>query len=516
MRISAKMFFSLSQWRNRGGKRRWQRFWGLACCSFLVAIGLLGLFSLSPAAARTFPPAQTPKNYDQLTFPPLPELKIPAYERYVLPNGLVVYLMEDKKLPLVSGTAILRAGDRWEPADKVGLADLTGETMRLGGTQSHSPSELNTLLEQRAAAIETGINQSSGSASFSALSKDLETVLPLFAEVLQTPAFDPAQVALAKNQRRGAIARRNDEPGDIASREFQKLLYGAESPYARIMEYETLDAIQRQDLIDFHRRYIRPDQTILGIVGDFDSETIKPLIAKQFGEWRVQGAAPVLKPPGAEQMQTSGVFLADLPHLTQSNVLLGQIGGQVNDPDYPALAVMNGALGGLGGRLFNEIRSKQGLAYSVSGRWQAAYDYPGYFIAGGPTRTETTVPFIQALMAELERLRNEPISPEELAYAKDSILNSFVFNFEQPAQTLSRLMTYEYYGYPADFIFTFQRQVAATTVEDVQRAAQKHLHPDQMFTVVVGQGDRLKSALPVLKEPIKMLDVSIPPPSRGK
>ena len=278
------------------------------------------------------------------------------------------------------------------------------------------------------------------------------------------------------------------------------------------MEYQSLDAIQRQDLVNFHQRYIRPDQMILGIVGDFDTETIKPLIAQQFGQWQGKGKAPTLTPPGAEQINKTGVFVADLPHVTQSNVLLGQIGGEVNDPDYPALSVMNGVLGGLGGRLFNNIRSKQGLAYSVSGRWQAAYDYPGYFIAGGPTLTETTVPFIQSLLAEFERLRNEPITPEELAYAKDSILNSFVFNFEQPGQTLSRLMTYEYYGYPADFIFTYQRQVKETTIEDVQRVAKQHLHPDQMFTVVVGQGDRLNTDLSALNQPIKSLDVAIPEP----
>jgi zinc protease len=467
--------------------------------------------TLPAATARTLTPSSTPKSYDQLTLPPLPDLKIPAYERYTLPNGLVVYLMEDRKLPLVSGTAILRAGGRWEPAEQVGLASLTGTAMRLGGTEQHPASELNQLLEQRAAAIETSIGNASGSVSFSALSKDLGTVFDLFAEVVQTPAFDPAQVELAKNQFRGAIARRNDDPGDIAGREFQKLLYGAESPYARTVEYQTLAAIQRQDLINFHRRYVRPDRMILGIVGDFDKETLKPLIAEQFGQWQGTGKAPTLTPPGAAQVTKTGVFVADLTHLTQSNVLLGHIGGRVDDPDYPALSVMNGVLGGFGGRLFNNIRSKQGLAYSVSGRWQAAYDYPGSFIAGGPTRTETTVPFIQSLLAEFERLRQEPIGPAELAYAKDSILNSFVFNFEQPGQTLSRLMTYEYYGYPADFIFTYQRRVMATTIEDVQRVAKKHLHPDKMFTVVVGPGDRLKTDLSALDQPIKTLDVTIPP-----
>lgn len=484
----------------------WRRFSLLA--TLVMAIAVFGNVYLNPAVARDLVTA--PKTYDQLTFPPLPAITLPDYERYTLPNGLVVYLMADRRLPLVSGSVVMRTGDRWEPADKTGLAELTGTTMRLGGTEQYSPRELSALLEQKAASIETSIGLSSGSASFSSLSKDFDQVFDLFAQVLQTPAFDPAQVDLAKNQLRGSIARRNDDPGDIASREFTKMLYGPNSPYARTVEYQTLANIDRQDILDFYQRYIRPDQMILGIVGDFDKETIKQTIAERFGHWQGTGKAPQLTPPPAQQMSDDEVFLVDLPHVTQSNVLLGQIGGMVDSPDYPALSVMNGVMGGFAGRLFNNIRSQQGLAYSVSGSWQARYDYPGYFLAGGPTRTETTVQFLKSLLNEFEKLKTTKVSEAELAYAKDSILNSFVFNFEKPGQTLSRLMTYEYYGYPKDFIFTYQRAVMDTTVEDVQRVAAKYLHPEQMIAVVVGQGDRLKDKLKTLNRRVEMLDITIP------
>ncbi|UOO13175.1 MULTISPECIES: pitrilysin family protein [unclassified Synechocystis] len=484
----------------------WQRF--VLVATLVMAIAVFSNVYLTPAIARDL--ENQPKTHDQLTFPPLPEINLPEYERYTLPNGLVVYLMPDRRLPLVSGSVVMRAGSRWEPADQVGLAQLTGTTMRLGGTEQNSPAQLNNLLEQKAAAIETSIGTSSGSASFSSLSKDFDLVFDLFAQVLQTPAFDEAQIALAKNQLRGAIARRNDDPGDIASREFSKMLYGPTSPYARTVEYQTLANIDRQAIIDFHRRYVRPDQMILGIVGDFDSETIKQTIAERFGNWQGSGTVPQLTPPSASQVNDSEVFLVNLPHVTQSNVLLGQIGGMVDSPDYAALSVMNGVLGGFAGRLFNNIRSTQGLAYSVSGSWQAAYDYPGYFLAGGPTRTETTVQFLQSLLQEFEKLRITEVTAEELAYAKDSILNSFVFNFERPGQTLSRLMTYEYYGYPEDFIFTYQQAVMDTTVEDVQRVAAKYLQPEQMIAVIVGQGDRLKDELEALDRRVQMLEIAIP------
>jgi zinc protease len=423
--------------------------------------------------------------------------------------------MEDRQLPLVRGTALFRTGSRLEPANKVGLADITGTTLRTGGTLTHSADELNRLLEQRAAAIETSIGAASGSASFDTLSKDTEIVLQLFADVIQNPAFAPDKIDLAKTQLKGAIARRNDDPDDIASREFSKLIYGQNSPYARTVEYSTLQAISRDDVVNFHQTYIRPDQAILGIVGDFDTEQMKALVKEYFGNWQVNSPKPNLPVPLAKQQKIEEAFLVDQPQLTQSNILLGHLGGELNSPDYPALSVMNGVLNGFGGRLFNDIRSKQGLAYSVYGSWNAAYDYPGLFIAGGQTRTDTTIPFIQSLLKEIERIRTTSISPEELAYAKESILNSFVFKFENPSQTLTRLMTYEYYDYPKDFIFEYQNKVKATTAADVQRVAQKYLQPDKLLTLIVGNGKVIQPNLKNLGKKVQIIDVTIPDPPKS-
>jgi zinc protease len=397
----------------------------------------------------------------------------------------------------------------------VGLADITGTTMRTGGTLAHSADELNKLLEQRAAAIETSMGTSSGSASFDTLSKDTETVFQLFADVIQNPAFTVDKIDLAKNQLKGAIARRNDDPDDIASREFSKLIYGATSPYARTIEYSTLNAISRDDIVNFHQTYIRPDTAILGIVGDFDLEPMKALVSQYFGTWQVNTPKPDLPVPTANQKQTEAAFLVDQPQLTQSNILLGQLGGKFNSPDYPALSVMNGVLNGFGGRLFNNIRSKQGLAYSVYGSWNAGYDYPGLFIAGGQTRTDTTIPFVQSLLKEIERIRTTSVTPEELAYAKESILNSFVFKFENPSQTLTRLMTYEYYDYPPSFIFDYQKQIKATTAADVQRVANQYLQPDKILTLIVGNGKVLQPNLKDLGEKVQTIDITIPDPPKS-
>ncbi|GFE70492.1 pitrilysin family protein [Chroococcus sp. FPU101] len=456
--------------------------------------------------------AQTPRQYNEITFPPLPEIKIPKYDRYQLKNGMIVYLMEDHQLPLISGNALIRTGSRLEPSKKVGLAELAGTMLRIGGTQYHSPSQVNELLDQNAAIVETLIGTSSGSASFNALKEDIEPVFGLFAEILRYPVFDDKQLTIAKTQQKGEISRRNDDPGDIASREFQKLIYGESSPYARTIEFTTLNNISRDNIVDFYQTYVRPDEIILGVVGDFEPQQMKALIEKTFADWKPPATPPKIDIPTASQKYDRGVFFVNQPQLTQSNILIGHLGGKLSNPDYPALSVMNEVLNGFGGRLFNQLRSRQGLAYSVYGYWSANYDFPGMFLAGGQTRSETTVTFVQSLLKELERIQTEPITEQELALAKDSILNSFVFKFANSGQILSRLMNYEYYGYPADFIFNYQRGVQATTISDIQRVAQKYLKPDQIVTLVVGNKQTIQPPLSQLGGEVKVVDVTIPQP----
>jgi zinc protease len=473
-----------------------------------LGLGLIAVFLLS--LLRLPATAEVPKHYTELELPPPPEIELPEYERYELDNGMVVYLLEDHDLPLVNGTALIRTGSRWEPEKQVGLAELTGTVMRSGGTQNHPADQLNLILEQKAASIESSIGTTSGSVNFDTLTEDLDTVFNLFTEVLREPAFAAEQLELAKNQQRGAIARRNDNPSDIASREFDKLIYGEDSPYARTVEYVTLDNISREDVINFYQNYIRPEGIILGIVGDFEPAKMKAAIAKAFENWQVTSTRSSLNIPPATQKHDEGVFLVDRPELTQSTVLIGHLGGTLNDPDYPALSVLNGTMNSFGGRLLNEVRSRQGLAYSVYGVWNPNHDYPGTFMAGGQTQSETTVPFIQSVLTEIERLRTTPLSQEELTRAKESILNSFVFNFESPNQTLARLMRYEYFGYPEDFIFQYQQGVKAATVEDVQRVAREHLLPEKMVTLVVGSDRAINPPLSSLGTEVQTVDISIP------
>ncbi|MEM9925414.1 MAG: pitrilysin family protein [Cyanobacteria bacterium P01_D01_bin.50] len=479
----------------------------LVCFAFVLVS-----FNLSGAMAQQVIPQgkYTPKHYTDLEFQPVGEIKLPEYERYELSNGMIVYLMENHELPLVNGRALINTGSRFEPVDEVGLASLTGTVMRSGGTVKHSPDKLNQILEQRAASVESVIGGTSGSAAFEALSEDVDTVFGLFAEVLQQPAFAENQLKLAKTQIKGSIARRNDSPDDIARREFNKLIYGENSPYARIPEYATLDNITRDDLVNFYQKYYHPNNIILGIEGDFDSTKMKSLIEETFGKWKAKPNFKQPQLPEVSQAKMGGVFFVNQPQLTQSNVLIGHIGGKFDNPDYPELDVMNGVLNGFGGRLFNEVRSRQGLAYSVYGFWSSRFDYPGIFISGGQTRSDATVQFVKAIQQEIKRIQTQAVTPQELAFAKESTLNSFVFNFQDPAQTLSRLMRYEYYGYPSDFLFTYQKQVESTTVEDVLRVAKEHLKPENLVFLVVGNQTAINPPLTRLASQVTPIDITIP------
>lgn len=490
--------------KKQDAKKKWTKWITLVVC-FLLIPGILCLLAWATPAI-----AETPKRYDELTFPPLPEIQIPDLKETKLKNGLTVYLLEDHELPLVGGQAWIKTGTRFDPKDKVGLASIVGEVIRTGGTQDHPADQLNQTLEQRAASVEVGISETSGNASFNALSEDLTEVFGLFAEVLRQPAFPEDKITLSKTQHMGAIQRRNDDPGDIGTREFKKVIYGDQSPYARLEEYESIRNISAQDIRTFYEDYFQPNRVILGIVGDFDSATMMKLVEAKLGDWQSLERKVSDDVPPASQTVQGGTYLVNQPQLTQSTVQIGHIGGQLKEPDVFPLYVMNEILNSFGGRLFNEVRSRLGLAYSVYGVWSPRYDYPGLFISGGQTRSEATVPFINAVKSEIQQLRQAPVSQTELDQAKDAILNSFVFNFEKPSQTLSRLMKYDYYGYPKDFIFKYQAGVKAATVNSVLDAAQRNLQPDKLVTLVVGSEKMIQPSLNTLDPNIQMIDATIP------
>jgi zinc protease len=466
----------------------------------------LGLFLAGSSCTQ-----QSAKYYKQLKYPQLGNIEIPDIERVTLDNGMQLMLLEDHELPLINASAMIRTGSVYEPADKIGLAAITGNVMRTGGTTSKTGDQIDEELEQIAASVSTGVGLNSGRASMSVLKEDVDTALTILADVLMNPAFPEDKIELAKIQARSAIARRNDNMRAIASREYQKLIYGPESVYARQTEYATINNITRDDLIAFHRKYYHPNNMMLAVWGDFDTKEMIKKIQAAFKGWP---SAEVRVEPVSEVKYdfrpTVNVVRKDDVH--QSCIFLGHIGGLMNDPDYFAEVVMNEILGGsFTSRLFKNVRSRMGLAYSVSGRYSSDFDHPGIFYVNCQTKSESTVKAIKAMTDEVRKITQDEVTDEELALAKEAYLNSYVFNFDSKGQVVQRLMTFEYFGYPDDFLQKTKANVEKVTKADILWVARKHLEPDKMQILVVGRPDDFDQPLSVLGQ-VHDVDITIPAP----
>jgi predicted Zn-dependent peptidase len=446
---------------------------------------------------------------------PVPELnKIQDIKplRVELKNGMVVYFLEDHDFPVVDVRTLIRVGGIYDHADKVGLASITGQVMRTGGSAKTDGDSLDELLESLGASVETGIGDTQGFASVSTLSEDLEKGLRILSEILRTPAFPEDKIDLAKKQERTAIASRNDEHLDILFREMTKIIYGAGHPYARHTEYAAIDAITRDDLVAFHKRYIHPDRMLMTVYGDFDRKKVEKLLGQIFGDWP-RSTESLPPDPVVEQTQATGTFIANKEDLTNSVVVVGQEGMRMDNPDYAAMQVFHEIMGGgFSSRLVNEIRSKRGLAYATGSFSGAGMHHPGpqgFYVI---TQADSTIKTLGYVDAEIEKALAGPPTEAELKQAKDSILNSLVFSLSSKGAVLNRMANYEFYGYPQNFLDTYQEAVANMTTDEVLAAAKRNLRYPDIATLIVGEQSKFKADLDA-RGPYEEIDISIPEPA---
>ncbi|MBK8275586.1 MAG: insulinase family protein [Nitrospira sp.] len=458
--------------------------------------GLLSLAVLQASAITAYAGEPVLGDPRTMTFQPV-EFSPPEPERVILENGMVVYLLEDHELPLVSVTVTMRTGSWLDPIDKIGLASMTGAVMRTGGGGGLSAEQVDAELEQFAGDVSIGIGRQSGSASLDVLSKDVPRGLEILAGLLRRPTFEPARVELAKLQAIEGIRRRQDNPGSIVGREFAKVLYGADHPSARESSLDSITRITREDLVTFHRDTISPNGMILGVTGDFKKDEMLAALRKVFGDWK-KGTVPELRIADVPEAELSRPVVRFVSKETsQTHLRLGHLSIKENDPDYVALAIANDILGGSSfrSRLFNDVRTKRGLAYSVGSRLNTGTHDQGVWLMRAETKLTSTQEVIERFVANIERMRAEPVSDTELAEAKEAYVNSFVFSFASPSAIVSRLVELEYDGLPKDFLQQLRAKVVALTKEQVQAAAKRHLRPDRLKIVAVGSGEALPKAL---------------------
>ena len=471
-------------------RRRIPAFRGLLWLAAIVLVFLPAAFDHGAltATAGAGPSMAASNDPRQMHFEPV-EIHPPDPERIVLDNGMVVYLLEDHELPLITISATVKTGGWLDPLEKIGLASLTGAVMRSGGTQRTAAAELDEALERLAAHLSVTIGVESGVATLDVLKKDRDRGLAMFADVLRTPAFEPARVELAKLQAKEMIRRRQDQPQSIAGREFAKLLYGPTHPFARESSADSISRISRDDLIAFHTATFHPNGIILGVTGDFVKADMLAKLRDVFGDWRPGEVSPVVFPPVTVASDRDVRFIGK--GTTQTHLRAGHLSVKENDPDYPAMVLLNDILGGgsFRSRLFQDVRTKHGLAYSVGSVLRSGSHAPGVWAMRTETKTTSTQETITHLVANVERLREQPVGDDELQEAKDAFVNSFVFSFTSPASIVNHLIELEYDGLPTDFLQRLRDQVMKLTKDDLLRVARAHFHPDRMKILAVGPPD---------------------------
>ncbi len=452
-------------------------------------------------------------SYKDIKYPALRSVKVPQPARIEMSNGITLFLLEDHELPAIGMDAMIRTGGRYVPADKAGLGFLTGRVMRTGGTATRSGDDLDKLLDRLGASVETGIETDAGNAFVSVLKEDIDKALPILSDILRNPAFPQEKVDLGKTELRDAIARRNESSHAIMQREFARLIYGPDSPYSRLPQYDTVTSITRGDLVAFHKQYYQPENVIIGVWGDFNTAEMRAKVEKEFGSWP-RGGRPKPQVPEVDPAAKTraGVYIVNKEDINQSEIQIGSLGGKRSDPEYYANVVLATALGGgFGSRLVNRVRSNEGLAYSTFAAWGAQYDHPGLYFASAGTKSQTTMKALDLIKQELEKIGQSELTDKEFQHAKDSILKGTAFDFDSTSKIVLRLMNYEYSGYPSDYLQRFNENINKVTKADALRVAKQYWNPANLAVLIVGKAaDFDQPATPLGK--MTSIDITIPKP----
>jgi zinc protease len=459
-------------------------------------------------------PAQQSKPWEQISIPKLHDFKPQQPKRIELKNGIVIFLQEDHELPFIYGSVLIPGGSRDEQPAKAGLTGIYGLTWRTSGSAKMNGDAMDDLLESKAAHIETAADEDSTALSWDSLKGDSDQVYALAMDLLFHPSFKPDKLAIAQQQEATGIVRRNDDESGIADRESSKLIYGADSPYTRQPELATIGAVTLKDLQAWHDRTVGGTagggKLIIGVSGDFDAAAMETKLRATF-----EGLPPAKPAPARHDVfptPAHAVSFINKTDVNQSNIQIVGEGIDRHNPDVPAVAVMDELLGGgFASRLFQEVRTRLGLAYEVGGGISYDWDHAGAFRVVALTKSSTTVEATKAAMDVLEGLTSHPVTQEELDRAKDNILNSFLFRYDTREKVLQAREELEFYGYPADYLETYHKALEDVTLADVNRVAKKYVQPAKMGVLVVGNASEIKPGLEDLKlGPIHPIDITIP------
>ena len=420
-----------------------------------------------------------------------------ARHRRTLTNGVVVFVVEDHTLPLVNVSVRVRTGGYLDPPGKAGLATLTGSQMRAGGTASLSAADFDEESAFLAAQIGSSIGGTAGTTGLNCLTKDLDLALDLFFDMLREPRFEEARLELAKSQILQGMERRNDSTASIEGREWGRLMRGDDHFSTQPATRASVEAITRADLVGFHQRYYHPGGFIFAVSGDVETDAIVAELESRLAGWPAN-LEPVPEVPKPSHDPRPGLYMVDKADVNQGRVSIGHLGTTRDNPDRYAIIVMNDILGGGGfaSRLLTRIRSDEGLAYSAGSGFGMGTYYDGVFRASFQSRSETVARASAIVLEEIERIRSEPVTDEELRSSIASFVETFTRSFSSAASTAGLFAQDAYTGRDPEYLVHYRDRISAVTSDDVLRVAREYLHPDRLAVLAVGNLEAIEAGDP--------------------
>lgn len=425
--------------------------------------------------------------------PPEPEkmkaLSFPEFKEFDLKNGLQAVVVEHHEQPVVSVYFVLRAGSALDPDGKSSLAEFTA-TMLNKGTKSKNSDQLAEWIESVGGDFNANATNDASIVYVDVLSEYLDVAYQFLAEVMLTPTFPEDELETERKRVKTALEFQLSDAQSMADRHFNEVVYG-NHPYAVQPVVETVEAVSRDDLAAFHKRNYVANNAMLFVVGDVNPKQVKKDVEKYFGKW-AGGTPDKVEFPEPPERTARNISLYHRPNSVQTNIYLGQTGVRPDDPDWPALTVGNRILGdGATGRLFMILREEKGWTYGAYSNFSKPVDV-GYFRATANVRTEVSDSALTEMMHQIDRMVEEPVSEEELAAAKSYLVGNFPTTIETPGQIASQIGTAMLLGLEKKSIEEYRKKIAKVTIEDVQTVMARHVQPDRLAMVLVGDATQVK------------------------
>ncbi len=414
--------------------------------------------------------------------------------RYVMENGLTVHLLRDNTLPIVHATLFIAAGNAQDPPGKAGISQMTAYLVKDGGSARHKADDIDKTLEYLGASISGDSYSEETRLDMTALRKDFDRVFDIYADVITAPAFEEEKLKVARDAELEVIRRRNDKPDESVVREAKRMFYGPAHPYGVRTEPAAVGSVTRRDLLDFHSAFYRPANSILAVSGDFASdEAMLAAVREKLGGW-TGAAAPRAGIPAAPELTGRKVYLID-KKVPQAFLVVMQKGTDYLTPDNYPLAVTTDLLGGgFQSRLFREVRTNRGLAYSVYAA-SARRKNGGFLFSYCGTKPETYSQALSEMLRQLELAGAETPAEEEISRSRGSIVNPFVFKFATPHKLVSERALEELYGFKDGYLDSFVADVSAVSAEDVMKAGRKYFDPARAVIFVIGDKSKFDRPL---------------------